>query len=152
MTTRRGLTMTFALPDPETEPGARVARRLDADLIAWLTLTDREGTPQPAPVWFLWDTAHATALIYSQPSARRLARLESNPRCSFHLNDNGLGGDFMVFTGHLVAAPDAPPADRNVPYAAKYGARSTEVFGSVARFASLFSIPLLFHPERIRVM
>jgi PPOX class probable F420-dependent enzyme len=143
--------MPFELPDPGTEPGARIARRLATDMIAWLTTTDRTGTPQPAPVWFVWDTGDAAALIYSRPTARRLTRMESNPRSSFHLNDNGLGGDFMVLTGRLVAAPDAPPADRNPPYVEKYGARSTDVFGSVDRFASLFSVPLLFRPERIRV-
>ena len=44
--------MAFELPDPATEPGARVARRLAADMIAWLTLTDRVGTPFSVPLLF----------------------------------------------------------------------------------------------------
>ncbi|WP_235825543.1 hypothetical protein [Candidatus Frankia alpina] len=49
------------LPDPDTAFGAKVARRLDEDRIAWLTSTDRSGTRQPAPIWFLWDPATASA-------------------------------------------------------------------------------------------
>jgi hypothetical protein len=45
--------MTFALPD--TEFGTRATRHLTDDVVAWLTLVDASGTPQPAPVWFLWD-------------------------------------------------------------------------------------------------
>ena len=47
--------MTSVLPDPSTEFGARVARRLDEEVVAWLTVVDGAGTPQPAPIWFLWD-------------------------------------------------------------------------------------------------
>ncbi len=43
------------LPDPSTEFGERVARRLRDEVVAWLTLVDGSGTPQPAPVWFLWE-------------------------------------------------------------------------------------------------
>ncbi len=37
--------MTSALPDPSTDFGARVARRLAEDPIAWLTVVDGVGTP-----------------------------------------------------------------------------------------------------------
>ena len=62
--------MTVVLPDPGTEFGARVARRLHEDAIAWLTLTDQAGTPQPAPVWFLWDDSapYRTAMTNPSPS------------------------------------------------------------------------------------
>ena len=43
------------LPDPSTTFGARVERRLRDEPVAWLTLVDPRGTPQPAPIWFLWD-------------------------------------------------------------------------------------------------
>jgi hypothetical protein len=49
--------MVTVLPDPDSEVRARVARRLREDTTAWLTLADPAGTPQPAPVWFLWDGA-----------------------------------------------------------------------------------------------
>ena len=90
--------MTVVLPDPGTEFGARVARRLHEDAIAWLTLTDQAGTPQPAPVWFLWDDDSSCVVLYSQPTARRLARMKANSRCSLHLNDDGTGHNLVPRT------------------------------------------------------
>jgi hypothetical protein len=58
------LTMTAPL-DMGTEFGARAVRRLREDMTAWLTSTDRAGTPQPAPVWFLWNDDDSSALVYS---------------------------------------------------------------------------------------
>ena len=47
--------------DPDTEFGARVERRLREDVIGWLVTVSADGTPQPNPVWFVWDGE--TALI-----------------------------------------------------------------------------------------
>ena len=56
--------------DLSTELGARVARRLEQELIIWLTTVRVDGTPQPSPVWFLW--ADQSLLIYSQPNKQKL--------------------------------------------------------------------------------
>ncbi|MCM3922864.1 TIGR03667 family PPOX class F420-dependent oxidoreductase [Frankia sp. AiPs1] len=138
------------LPDPDTAFGAKVARRLGEDRIAWLTSTDQSGTPQPAPIWFLWDVATDSAQLYSEPTARRLSRIQANPRSSLHLDDDGRGGDFVVLTGVLTTDPQAPPADRNPGYLAKYSEWAQNVFGSVERFATLYSVPLRFRAERTR--
>ena len=110
--------MTVVLPDPGTEFGARVARRLHEDAIAWLTLTDQAGTPQPAPVWFLRDDDSSCVVLYSQPTAKRLARMKANTRCSLHLNDDG------------AEAADLAPAPRNPAYAEKYRDWMMAVFAS----------------------
>jgi PPOX class probable F420-dependent enzyme len=59
------------LIDPSTDFGARVARRLADETIGWLVTVDAEGTPQPSPVWYLWDGE--TILIYSNPGRRSCA-------------------------------------------------------------------------------
>ncbi|WP_433271878.1 TIGR03667 family PPOX class F420-dependent oxidoreductase [Actinosynnema sp. CS-041913] len=141
--------MTFALPDPATEFGARVARQLREDMIAWVTSVDRTGTPQPAPVWFLWEDDD-TVLFYSLPTAKRLERLRENPRTSFHLNDEGLGKQVLVLTGALTEEPGVRPAHEHTAFAAKYGKLATDTFGSTEKFAELYSVPLVFHPERVR--
>ena len=41
--------------DTSTPFGARIANQLANDEIMWLTTVDANGTPQPVPVWFLWD-------------------------------------------------------------------------------------------------
>jgi len=141
--------MAFVLPDPGTAFGARVDRRLHGEMTAWITSVDAAGTPQPAPVWFVWDDETATALLYSEPTAKRLPRMRANPRTSLHLNDNE-GADVVVLTGTLAEAPDAPPPDRNQPYLDKYGAWITRSFGTAKHFATLYSIPLRFHPTHLR--
>ncbi|HEX2051711.1 MAG TPA: pyridoxamine 5'-phosphate oxidase family protein [Actinomycetota bacterium] len=105
--------MTSPLPDPSSGFGARVARRLREERLAWLTVVDRAGTPQPAPVWFLWDDASASALVDSRGDAKRLGHMRANPRVALHLDGNGTGGDIVVLTGAAVEAPDEPPASAN---------------------------------------
>ncbi|MBB5959369.1 PPOX class probable F420-dependent enzyme [Saccharothrix tamanrassetensis] len=140
--------MTFALPDPATEFGARVARRLREDMIAWVTSVDHAGTPQPAPVWFLWDDD--AVLFYSRPNAKRLERLRANPRTSLNLNDEGLGKDVIVLTGTLTEEPGVRPAHEHAAFVEKYGELATATFGTTEKFSELYSVPLVLHPERLR--
>ncbi|WP_297651777.1 TIGR03667 family PPOX class F420-dependent oxidoreductase [Pseudonocardia sp.] len=140
---------TSVLPDPSTEFGARVARRLAEEPIAWLTVVDGAGTPQPAPVWFLWDGA--TALIYSVGNAKRLDHLRADPKVALHLDSDGHGGDIVVLTGEIVEAPDEPAVPDNPVYLEKYGASiAAGSWGTPAVFAETFSVPLRFRPRRVR--
>src|SRR6516162_7287147 len=90
--------MTFQLPDPSTPFGERVARRLREDRLIWLTTVDAKGTPQPTPVWFLWDETNSTILIYSLAGAKRLEHLRLNPRVALNFDGNGTGGDITVIS------------------------------------------------------
>jgi PPOX class probable F420-dependent enzyme len=138
--------MSFAVPD--TEFGARVARHLTDDVVAWLTLVDASGTPQPAPIWFLWDGS--SILLYSQGGAKRLAHLRANPRVAMHFDGNGTGGDIVVLTGEAEIAPDEPPVPQNPDYLAKYGDRITAGWQTAENFASTYSVPLRIRPDRLR--
>lgn len=73
--------------DTTTDFGKRVERRLREERIAWLTTVRRDGTPQPLPVWFLWDGD--TILIYSQPNQQKLRNIRHNPKVSLNLDGNG---------------------------------------------------------------
>src|SRR5699024_6488252 len=116
------------LPDPSTEFGARVAKRLQESVVAWLTVVDGAGVPQPAPVWFLW--AGDNALIYSDHGARRLAHLRAHPRVALHLDGNGDGGDIVVLTGEIHPDEATPAVPDNPAYLAKYGERITSGWGN----------------------
>lgn len=141
---------SLQLPDPDSEFGVRVARRLRDEPIAWLTHVDGAGTPQPAPVWFLWDDASGAALVYSHGEARRLDHLAANPRVALHLDGDGRGGDIVVLTGEAEHAPDEPPVHENPQYLAKYGDRITEGWGTAEKFASIYSVPLRVRLRRVR--
>jgi PPOX class probable F420-dependent enzyme len=135
--------MTTVLPDSTSEFGARTERRLEAEPVAWLTAVDGAGTPQPAPVWFVWDGE--SALIYSDHRAKRLQHLRANPRVALHFDGDGKGGDIVVLTGEITDAPDAPDPAHNPDYHAKYGDWITNgPWGSADEFARTYSAALRF--------
>jgi PPOX class probable F420-dependent enzyme len=140
--------MTFTSPDEGTEFGARVARRLDEAVVAWFTVVDGAGTPQPAPVWFVWDGE--TALVYSDYRAKRLDHVRARPQTALNLDGDGAGGDIVVLTGETHVDSDAPAVPDNPAYLAKYGERITKGWGSAEEFAKTYSVPLRFRPRRVR--
>jgi PPOX class probable F420-dependent enzyme len=140
----------FAPPDPDSDFGARFARRMNDDLIAWLTVVDPRGVPQPAPVWFRWDPATGTAVIYNQPSAHRLARITSNPNAALHLNDDGRGSDVITVLGTLAVDASQPAADDNPAYRAKYDELIAGTFGTPRRFADMFNVATIFTATKAR--
>ena len=138
--------MTFALPG--TEFGARAARHLRDDVVAWLTLVDASGTPQPAPVWFHWDGS--SVLVYSHGEAKRLAHLRGNPKVAVHFDSEGDGAHVVVLTGEAEVDDGTPPVPENRDYLAKYGEAITAGWGSAEHFASIYSVPVRIRPRRLR--
>jgi PPOX class probable F420-dependent enzyme len=142
--------MTFQLPDPSTPFGERVARRLRDERLIWFTTVDAKGTPQPTPVWFLWDAASSTILIYSRADAKRLVHLQQNSRVALNFDGNGSGGDIIVITGNAQVSSDDPPADQLSAYVEKYRDFIARRYSTPANFASIYSVALRIHPLTIR--
>ena len=142
--------MTFQLPDPSTPFGERVLRRLRDERLIWLTTVDAKGMPQPTPVWFLWDEATSTILIYSRADAKRLAHLQQDPRVALNFDGNGRGGDIIVITGQAQVSSDAPPADRLPTYVEKYHDFIARSYTTPEKFASIYSVALRIRPSGIR--
>jgi PPOX class probable F420-dependent enzyme len=140
--------MATRLPDPATPFGERVARRLREEKIIWLTTMGADGTPQPAPVWFLWEGE--TFLIYTLADAKRLAHIERNPRVALNFNSDSTGGDIVVFTGEARRAPGEPSADQNPAYAEKYRALIGDEFQTAANFARDYPVALRITPTKVR--
>lgn len=140
--------MSFSLPDPATEFGARVAARLRDERIIWLTTTGADGTPQPNPVWFLWDGA--SFLIYSLPDAARLSHIKRNAHVALHFDGNGKGGDIVVFTGVAREAPEESPANERPDYLERYRQRIAQNFGGPDAFAARYSVALRITPTKAR--
>jgi len=134
--------------DESTEFGARAARRLREELIGWLTTVDPDGTPQPVPVWFLWDGARSV-LVYSKPGTPKLRNLERNPRVSLNLDGNGQGGDIVVCLGKA-AVVEEPPASEVPAYVAKYAGSIERLGWTPQSFAADYSVPLRLTIRRIR--
>ena len=142
--------MAFQLPDQSTPFGERATRRLHNDRLIWFTTVDAKGTPQPTPVWFLWDDATSTILIYSRADARRLAHVQQNPRVALNFDGNGFGGDIIVNTGEARVSSDDPSADQLPAYVEKYGDFIATRYETPENFASIYSVALRIHPIAIR--
>jgi PPOX class probable F420-dependent enzyme len=133
--------------DTTTEFGARVARRLREELIGWLVTVSADQTPQPIPVWFLWDGQ--ALLIYSRPETAKLRNIARNSRVALHLDGDGQGGDVVILTGEARVAPDAPAATQVPAYVEKYRQGMKRIGMTPETFARTYSIALKLTPSRV---
>jgi len=104
--------------DFSTDFGKRAQERLTREQIGWLVTTGGDGTPQPSPVWFLWDGA--TFLIYSEPNTPKVRNLQRQPQVAFHLNSDEHGNDIVILTGEASVEPGAALTDVPTAYLEKY--------------------------------
>jgi PPOX class probable F420-dependent enzyme len=145
----RLLIMSTVLEGLESSFAERVRRRLSEGTVVWFTTVGRDGTPQPNPVWFVWDGADEI-LIYSRAEANRVAHIKQRPRVSVNLDGNGRGGDILVLTGTATILPGHPLAHENPDYLAKYASAAVRIAGSVAVFSEEHTAVLRFTIEKIR--
>jgi PPOX class probable F420-dependent enzyme len=134
--------------DLTTPLGLRAAEHLSHDPVVWLTTISADGTPQPAPVWFVWDGA--SLLIYSQPVARRLKNIARSPRVSAHFHSDPDADEVVVLTGEARLDPASPPADQVAAYLAKYDAAIVKLGMTRASFAADYSVPFRMWPSALR--
>lgn len=137
------------LPDPATPFGERVRRRLREERVIWFTTTGRDGTPQPNPVWFLWNGG-ASVVIYNQRDARRLGHLRAHREVALHFDGNGRGGDIVVLTGHAQVLEDEPGPNENPDYVAKYRNDMVRVSGTLDAFGARYPTPVRVEINRVR--
>ena len=139
--------MTFSV-DLSSEFGVRAVDRLEAQTVAWLTTVSTDGTPQPNPVWYLWNDGWF--LIFSQPNQAKLKNIARHPRAS--LNLEAVDGDHVtVFTGaaELIdrAAVDQELLDR---YAARYAQGMAGIKMTRAEYEATYTAVIRFTPEKLR--
>lgn len=140
--------MANVLPDPESPFGARVRARLESETVVWLTTVGADGTPQPNPVWFLWEDGGL--LVFNRPDAHRLAHIRHRPQVSAHFNATATGGDVVVFRGEAQQV-QAHPLSHEVPaYVAKYGDAMARISGSVEKFGVAYPVAMRVVVEKVR--
>lgn len=136
------------LPDPTTPFGERALRRLNSEVVIWLTTVGKDGTPQPNPVWFLLD--NDSLLIYNRPDANRIAHISQRPQVSLNLDGDGKGGDIVVVTGTARLIDDVPPCDQLPAYLEKYEALMTRVAGSPEKFGKAYPVAMRIDITKVR--
>ncbi len=134
--------------DFSTELGRRVLGLLDSEQVIWLTTVDSKATPQPRPVWFLWDGS--SLLVYSSPDAYKLRHLAGNERVSLNFNSDPEAHHVAVLVGEARVDPDAPRADRESRYMEKYREGIAGLGMTPESFGLAYSVAVRVTPERIR--
>jgi PPOX class probable F420-dependent enzyme len=133
--------------DMTTPFGERVTRRLRDERAIWMVTTRTDGTPEPSPVWFVWDGE--TFLMYSLRDTSRQRNLSRNARVSLCFDSNN-GHDVVVFTGEAAVDESAPPAHANAAYTVKYRADMGRIGGTLEGFSKKYSLPIRIRPTRLR--
>ena len=137
------------LIDSQTKFGVRAARRLREDFIGWLVTVGQDGTPQPNPVWFVWDGS--SLLLYSMPDQAKLHNIARNPRVALHLDSQDRGDDIVVVTGTAVVDPNAPPVHDNRSYLQKYAAEIKRIDqGTPEEMGRTYSVAIRITPSKVR--
>lgn len=134
--------------NPNTAFGSRVGRRLQDEQIIWLATVRSDGTPEPNPVWFLWDGS--TFLIYGMRGSQKLAHLARDPHVTLNFNSDAEGGNVVVITGAARIDPSAPSADQNANYLAKYRSSIQRLGTTPETFAKEYPTPIRVMPEHLR--
>ena len=125
--------------DTSTEFGARAERRLREEIIGWLVTVRADGSPEPIPVWFLWEGD--SFLLYSQPGKRKLRNIEQHPQVALHLDSDREDADIVIVSGEARVSDD-PPADQVPAYIEKYREAAARLGWSPEQFAEMYSVPL----------
>jgi PPOX class probable F420-dependent enzyme len=150
--------VSHVLPDPATEFGDAVRKRLRSEQFIWLTTVNGSGAPQPVPVWFLWqeedEWGDGRFLIYHVTASARAGTLRVRPRVSLHFNGSADGDSgIVVFTGIVEIVPGGPRPEDVPSYAEKYAAHVAALTSNqktLAEFLSPYGIVTHIRPSRVR--
>jgi PPOX class probable F420-dependent enzyme len=125
-----------------------IRKRLDAELIAWLTTVDAAGQPQASPVWFLVDGE--VIVVYSLDGTPRTRNMATHPKVCLNLNSTRSGGQIVIIEGIATIVPDEPPAHEHERYVTKYRESMAELGMTPESFAADYPVRIHVQPTRLR--
>jgi len=136
--------------DLNTKFGRFAKKYLKSEYFVWLTTVDSTGTPQPRPVWFVWE--NDSVLIFSQAKAHKVKHIQNNPNVSLHFNTEDEKGEkrLIVFTGAATVDKNCPPANRNRAYMRKYKSGITDLNATPEQFANEYPVAIRIAPAKLR--
>jgi PPOX class probable F420-dependent enzyme, Rv3369 family len=129
--------------------GQAVKVHLKNQYVIWLTTVDSNLTPQPRPVWFIWE--NDSFLIFSQAKAYKVAHIKKNPKVALHFNTDESGDKHViVFTGEASIDANCPPAYQVDAYFEKYEQGISDLDMTPEGFSNEYSVALRIQPAEIR--
>jgi len=136
--------------DLNSKFGRLVKKHLKNEYFIWLTTVDSKGTPQPRPVWFLWEGD--SFLVFSQANAYKIKHLKDNPNVSMHFNTRDEHGDqhVIVFTGQAFIDKTSLPAHKVKAYVRKYKTGIESLKMTPEQFGNEYSRAIRIRPTEVR--
>ena len=132
----------------DTKFGRKVKRRIKTEQEIWLTTAGLDGTPQPRPVWFIWDGE--SFLIYSQTTAHKLKHIRNNNKVALNFNSGGHDPDVVVFHGTAEVDESAPLPHVNKPYYRKYKEGIKGINMTPEQFSAEYPVAIRVTPYAVR--
>ena len=135
--------------DLTTEFGQKAKQHLEDEYFIWFTTVGTDLTPQPRPVWFIWDDD--TFLIFSEPSAFKVAHVKGHPNVALHFNtDDKADENVIVFLGRAEIDTSAPPAHEIPAYLKKYQTGIAGLDMTPESFSQEYSLAIRVIPTKLR--
>ena len=136
--------------DFNTKFGRVAKKHLKDEYFIWLTTVDSTGTPQPRPVWFIWQAD--SFLIFSQAKAYKISHIKKNPKVALHFNTEDVAGDkhVIVFAGEAAFDEKCPPAHKVSAYIRKYRSGIAGLKMTPEGFSSEYSVALRIKLTELR--
>ena len=137
------------MADPKKKLESKAKRLVKQEYIIWLTTVDSTNTPQPRPVWFIWDKD--SFLIFSQPKAHKVAHIRKNSFVSLHFNTDKTGDeDVIVYSGIASIDETVKPAQKVPAYFRKYKTGITKIGMTPEQFSKEYSVAIRVKPSSLR--
>lgn len=114
----------------------------------WFSTVRDDGMPQPTPVWFIEDGD--TFLIYSMPTAQKVANIQDNPKVALSYAPDSEASTYMVVMGEAMIDPNAPRANEHAAYRAKYAEGIKGIGMTEESMAAAFNVAIRVTPTRVR--
>jgi PPOX class probable F420-dependent enzyme len=135
--------------DLTTKFGRKVKRHLKQEYVIWLTTTGSDLSPQPRPVWFIWEGS--SFLIFSQPHAHKVQHIAARPQVALHFNTDETGDtDVIIFVGTAAIDTSVPPAHKVRAYLTKYRTGIKELDMTPEQFSREYSVAIRVTPTALR--
>ena len=129
--------------------GQAVEEHLQKEYVIWLTTVDSHLTPQPRPVWYIWQDG--SFLIFSQANAHKLKHILNHPNVALHFNTHETGDKHViVFTGEASIERDPVPLHRIPAYMDKYGEGIAGLEMTPEEFSREYSVAIKIRPAEVR--
>lgn len=129
--------------------GRKVKKHLKQEYVVWLTTIGSDLSPQPRPVWFIWDGS--SFLIFSKPDAHKLRHLALHPKVALNFNTDETGDkDVIIFIGRAAIDAIAPPAHKVPVYFKKYSTGIAALGMTPEQFSREYSVAIRVTPTALR--